>query len=110
MPVLLGEWGFSPSHFQHSTTRLPGSRIRRRGRLGPRQGRHVMDKYVIWTRYVRPTGKIVRHAYGPYDTRSKAQTALRKMRREHEMMHGPMLAGQVEAVVTVLIDTESLNQ
>jgi hypothetical protein len=38
--------------------------------------------FVIWTRYVNPKGKIIRHAFGPYPTRAKAQTALKKMIRE----------------------------
>lgn len=40
--------------------------------------------FVIWTRYVNPRGTVIRHAYGPYETRAKAQTALKRMLREAE--------------------------
>lgn len=59
--------------------------------------------FVIWTRYERPTGVIVRHAYGPYPTRSKAQTELRRMRREFASNYSADDMARVEAVVTKVI-------
>jgi hypothetical protein len=37
--------------------------------------------YVVWTRYEAPTGRIVRHAFGPYP-KNKAITERRRMLRE----------------------------
>lgn len=47
-----------------------------------------MDQYVIWTRYVRPTGAIVRHAYGPYDSRYLANKEVQEMKARHVMSNG----------------------
>jgi hypothetical protein len=39
--------------------------------------------YAVWTRYETPTGRIIRHAFGPYP-RNKALAERRRMLREAE--------------------------
>ena len=64
-----------------------------------------LPQFVIWTRYQRPDGKIVRHVYGPYPTRSKAQTDLKKMLKDAEL-YGQDSAS-VEAAVCKLLNEEN---
>lgn len=51
---------------------------------------------------MNPNGKVVRHAFGPYATRAKAQAALKKMIRVNTEQLGVEMQ-RVEACVTVLI-------
>lgn len=40
----------------------------------------VPELFVIVTRYVPPGKKIIRHVFGPYETRAKALTAAKVMK------------------------------
>lgn len=64
-----------------------------------------MEQFVIWTRFTTHTGFIVRHVYGPYETRSKAQSALKRMLRNDEEYYGGYV-GNLETQVTKLIGEE----
>lgn len=64
-------------------------------------------QFAIWTRYTRPTGKIVAHVFGPYPTRSKAQAELRKMiRRTQDEARGHFDMTSLEAHVTKIVGDE----
>lgn len=58
-------------------------------------------QFVIWTRYERPDGKIVRHAYGPYASRSTARRHLTELWRVLDELHGTRDGAEAQ-VVTLL--------
>lgn len=59
----------------------------------------MSDQYAIWTRFTTHTGFVVRHVFGPYPTRSKAQTALKRMlKNDREFYEG--YVGNLEVQVT----------
>lgn len=67
----------------------------------------MIDQFAIWTRYERPTGTIVRHVFGPYPTRSKAQAELKRMlRRTQDEARGHFDMGALEAHVTKMVGDE----
>lgn len=59
--------------------------------------------FAIWTRYVRPNGTVVRHVFGPYPTRSKAATVLKRMLQDQVTWYGEDQLDQVEAQVTKMV-------
>jgi hypothetical protein len=63
------------------------------------------EAYVIWTRYWKPGRKVVvRHAYGPFPTRAKAETVKKRILRTHEVMYGTYKGEQIEVAVVKLLD------
>lgn len=62
--------------------------------------------FVIWTRYQTLKGTIVRHAYGPYATRSKADTAKRKMLEETRDRHSVTDLARTEIHVIKVINID----
>lgn len=65
----------------------------------------MIEQYAIWTRYERPTGTIVRHVFGPYSTRSKAQTEMRRMTRLNRDVYGVDM-DKIEVHVTKMVGDE----
>lgn len=63
----------------------------------------MTDQYVIWTRYERPKGSVVRHAYGPYASRAQAASALAKMKRNHLEHYGQDSLDRSETAICKII-------
>lgn len=64
----------------------------------------MTEQYAIWTRYKHPKGKIIRHVFGPYPTRSKAQTDLKHMLARNLDYGNDM--SRVEVQVTKMVDVK----
>lgn len=62
------------------------------------------EQYVIWTRYASPRGRVIRHAYGPYETRAKAQTALDAMVRENAEYGNDMDGSEMHVVKLIGVE------
>jgi hypothetical protein len=60
-----------------------------------------MCDFVIWTRYIRSSGKIVRHVYGPYETRGQATKDRNDMMKRAKDDGEDMT--KIETVITRLI-------
>jgi hypothetical protein len=56
----------------------------------------MTEQFVIMTRYQKSPTIVVRHVYGPYPTRAKAQSAINKMKREHIANYGDDALKNVE--------------
>lgn len=56
------------------------------------------DEYMIWSRFQRNTGFVVRACTGPYPTRAKAQTALKHMVADHKMVNGTLQGLETQVV------------
>lgn len=65
----------------------------------------MSEQFVIMTRYQRSPTVVIRHAYGPYPTRAKAQTVLKRMHRNAVELLGysPDEMAKIEAHVTKLL-------
>jgi len=63
----------------------------------------MTEMFVIQTRATASTGRIIRHVYGPWTTRARANAALKRFRVTQVELYGEDAVKTVEMHVTKII-------